>query len=195
MIKSLTFFVFFVIIYIRKIRRGEKKLLYIEEYHCYEIDDSWNENVLYKRLKEVYNTHGSIWIAYDLDDTVRPFKSESCFDTIEIIKRCKKILNAHFIVFTTNADMKANITFLEENGLPYEAINCYPNSFPIDKFKQDFEEAINRKEPPPKLYYNILLDDKSCGLEMACSILGNLCDAVEKDKKEKEKLIYQFKDF
>lgn len=152
----------------------------------YEVDDSWDEDILYQRIKDVYNKHNSLWIAYDLDDTVRPYRSSSCEDTIRIIKRCRDVLNAHFIVYTANPDKKANIKFLEDNDLPYEAINCYPDSFKISPFEYQYKNAVYFKQDIPKLYYNILLDDKSCGLERACEILDKLCDEVEMIKNDEK---------
>lgn len=169
----------------------------METERIYYEDDSWNGNVLYNRLLEQYNKHGLLILAYDLDDSVRPFKSLDCKDTIKIIKRCRDTLNCIFIVYTANTDMESNIKFLEDNDLPYDAINDYPDNFPISKFSDDFRVARESEGGIPKLYYNILLDDKSCGLREACEILDLLCDEIEnvnKAKKEqmKEKLRKEF---
>lgn len=139
------------------------------------IDDSWLFKTLYQRLRKAYKQHGRICIAYDLDDTVRPFWSEICDSTIAIIKRCKQVLNPYFIVYTANTDMEFNINYLKDNNLPYDAINSYPDDFPIKKFVDDF----NTVKPSPKIYCNILLDDKSFGLCSACKALHLLCDEVE----------------
>ena len=73
------------------------------------------------------------------------------------------------------------------NGIKYDSINCYPDNFPVKKFKDEFDIACESDGAPPKLYYNILLDDKSCGLEMACEILNKICDNIEEQKAKEKK--------
>lgn len=138
-------------------------------------DDSWLFDELYERLREAQKLHGKIVIGYDLDDTVRPFKSASCDGTIATILRCKQVLKPYFIVYTANTDMEFNYNYLKTKGLPYDAINDYPIDFPLKSFV-DGQRAV---EPRPKLYFNILLDDKTFGVYAACQALNKLCDEVE----------------
>lgn len=124
-------------------------------------DDALKDDFLYKRLFDAYEEHDRLIIAYDLDDTVRPYKSKSCEDVKTLIKRAKRILKPYFIVFTANPHKEKNIAFLEAEGLPYDAIN-------------ENAEFIGRYGDGLKVYYNLLLDDKA-GLKEAYDALDRLC--------------------
>ena len=63
-------------------------------------DDAFVGGFLYKRLRDAYIEHERLIIAYDLDDTVRPYKSECCDHTKNLIRKAKTILNPYFIVFS-----------------------------------------------------------------------------------------------
>lgn len=137
-------------------------------------DDSWNFWVMYERLENQFKEHKTLIIAYDLDDTVRPYRSSTCKETIAVIKRCERLLHPIFIVYTANPDIEQAKIDLEKMGLPYDAINDYPQGTmpaPLWKVKQDNSSI--------KLYYNILLDDKSFGLRDSCRALTILCNKVE----------------
>lgn len=153
----------------------------------YEIDDSYDYGIMFKRIYDQYIQHNCLILAIDLDDTIRPFKSESCAGTLNTVKRCQSILNCITIIYTANTDTEENIKFLTKNEIHYDSINDYPDNFPIQKFKDDFIVARESAGIIPKLYYNILLDDKSCGLETACDILNDLCDKIQKEKEERLK--------
>lgn len=138
-------------------------------------DESWSFWELYDRLENKLKENKTLIIAYDIDDTVRPFRSSSCEETIQTIKRCKKILHPIFIVYTANWEIERIIEDLEKLELPYHAINDYPQG----TMRYDFWKAKQEK-PNIKLYYDIFLDDKSFGLKDACRALNNLCDEVER---------------
>lgn len=137
-------------------------------------DDSWNFWIMYRRLESQFEEHKTLIIAYDLDDTVRPFRSSTCEETIKLIKRCDKLLRPIWIVYTANFDMEKNKKDLEELGLPYHAINDYPQGVVPHSFWKARQE-----NPTVKLYYNVLLDDKSFGLKDSCRALSILCNKVE----------------
>jgi len=59
-------------------------------------DDALKENFLFNRLTDAYLEHDRLIIAYDLDDTVRPYKSESCEDVKALIRRAKELLNPYY---------------------------------------------------------------------------------------------------
>lgn len=137
-------------------------------------DDSWNFWVMYRRLENQFKEHKTLIIAYDLDDTVRPYRSSTCKETIKVIKRCNELLHPIFIVYTANPNLEQAKVDLEKLGLPYHAINDYPQGtmpYQLWKTKQD--------NPTVKLYYNVLLDDKSFGLRDSCRALSILCNKVE----------------
>lgn len=164
--------------FIREMNGGKLEII--------ETDDSFVYNALKERIFNQYKEHGCLILAVDLDDTIRCFKSQTCDNTLTVIKTCQNILNCITIIYTANTDIEANIKFLTENKVHYDSINCYPDNFPIKKFKEAFDAACKAGNPPPKLYYNILLDDKSCGLGVACDILEELCLAVLENKLPKE---------
>lgn len=158
--------------------------MYIE----YEKDDSWDMSIMYQRILKQYMQHNLLVLAIDIDDTVRPFKSSTCSETVEIIKRCQRILNCITIIYTANPNTEQNEKFLKDNDIHYDSINCYPENFPIKQFVDDYNVAKESQGGVLKLYYNILLDDKSCGLENACDILLQLCDTVQRINEEKKKI-------
>ena len=61
-------------------------------------DDALKDDFLYERLSDAYEEHDRLIIAYDIDDTVRPYKSKSCEDVKALIKRAQRIFNPYFIV-------------------------------------------------------------------------------------------------
>lgn len=138
---------------------------------------------MFNRIYSQYLEHNCLILALDLDDTIRTFKSESCKDTLATVKRCQEVLNCITIIYTANPHEEDNIKFLRDNGIHYDSINCYPANFPIPKFKDEYDKALAEGKVL-KLYYNILLDDKSCGLEAACEILDEMCSIEEEKKKE-----------
>ena len=135
-----------------------------------EYDDALDENFLYDRLVEAQYVHDRLIIAYDLDDTVRPYKSNSCDMVKDLIRRAKTLLNPYFIVFTANPHKEENIAFLEAEGLPYDAIN-------------ENADFIGRYGDNLKIYYNLLLDDKA-GLKEAYNALEKLVNNVEQSVKD-----------
>lgn len=84
-------------------------------------DDSWNFWVMYRRLENQFKEHKTLIIAYDLDDTVRPYRSSTCEETIKVIKRCNELLHPIFIVYTANPDIEQAKVDLEKIGI---AISC-----------------------------------------------------------------------
>ena len=111
-------------------------------------DEALQENFLYENLVNAYMEHDRLIIAYDIDDTVRPYKSKCCEDVKELIRIAKEILNPYFIVFTANPHYEKNIQFLNEENLPYDAIN------------ENIPE-IGRYGDGLKIYYNLFFDDKA----------------------------------
>ena len=129
------------------------------------LDDSLEDDFLYERLVKAQDEHERLIIAYDIDDTVRPYKSKSCDMVKDLIRRAETLLNPYFIVFTANPHKEENIAFLEAEGLPYDAIN-------------ENADFIGRYGEGLKIYYNLLLDDKA-GLKETYDALDRLCDDYE----------------
>ena len=119
----------------------------------------------YLRLVEQYKKTDRLIIAYDFDDTVCPYYSSGCYLAASAIRKAKEHLNAYLIVYTCNQDEEKIKKYLDEEKIPYDAIN---ENAPFIHF--------NKKEGS-KLYYNLLLDDKA-GLHQAISDLETLIYGV-----------------
>lgn len=128
------------------------------------------------RLVEQYQKTDQLVIAYDFDDTVCPYYSYGCFRAASAIRSAKQHLNAYLIVYTCNQDEEKIKKYLEQEKIPYDAIN---ENAPFIHFN---------KKDGSKLYYNLLLDDKA-GLHQALSdletlIYGVINGTITKEKKE-----------
>lgn len=130
-------------------------------------DPYLNQDNVFNRLRDEYNTHGSIIIAFDYDDTVFDFHSKgrtyNC--VIEALRKWKD--KARFICFTGNQPDKyvEIIKYLAKNDIP------------VDKINEGFDGLPNGTHKP---YYNILLDDRA-GLCDAYNVLNRLYFTIEKE--------------
>jgi len=131
---------------------------------------SLSYNYLLLRLIDAYKTHDRLVIAYDIDDTVRPYYCSSCNAIVELLKNAKEVLNPYFIVYTSNPNIDGIKEFLNEKGIPYDSIN---ENAPFVPFNNG------------KLYYNLFLDDKA-GLTQTSSTLNDLVQLVKKGYIKKE---------
>ena len=129
----------------------------------YKVMSSTNEAYAFSRLIEHYNTHDRIIIAYDIDDTVRPYYSGSCERVKSVLRAAAKYLNCYFIVYTCNPNIDKIKKFLDDEELPYDSINENAPFAP---------SGMNGK-----LFYNIFLDDKA-GLREATDRLENLINYI-----------------
>lgn len=113
--------------------------------------DFTKNGALLERLIDVYEKHNALIIAYDIDDTVRPFRDSeiSCKKVRDLIKEINSLINVDFIVFTANANIEAVKEYLHKENMPYTTINENIGKFKTDKFNQK------------KIYCNIQLDDKA----------------------------------
>lgn len=137
----------------------------------YKIFSSTQTEFLLLRLIEQYKAHDKLVIAYDIDDTVRPYHCQSCDAIQNLIREAKQVLDPYFIVFTSNSDTEGIKKFLNENNLPYDAIN---------------ENAPFTECRGGKIYFNVLLDDKA-GLAQASQTLQELIHMVSTGYITKEK--------
>lgn len=139
------------------------------------LNDALKNGWLFDNLEKAYLEHGKLIIAYDLDDTVRPFRARSCSTAVDTIKRVDAVLKPWWIVYTANPNVEKNKNTIKELGLPCDAINDYPNDPVFDKFR---EQQVTY--PRTKLYYNLLLDDKTMGLCLGLEALDLLADRRER---------------
>lgn len=113
------------------------------------------KQALYRRLMEDYEKHGYLVVAYDLDNTVKPFYDKD--DTFPKLRKLLKRLKAagHFLICFTANDTETTKQYLIDNSIPFEVVNKNPPFF---------EESYR------KIYYNVLLDDRA-GLREAYKAL------------------------
>ncbi|MCX2681836.1 hypothetical protein OOZ15_17915 [Galbibacter sp. EGI 63066] len=116
----------------------------------------------YKRLKEDYQEHKSLFVAYDYDNTVFDYHNRGInYDRIIDLLRVCKSLNFTLILFTGNEGEKLEIIKedLKRRGIPFDLIN---------------ENPLMKTRKP---YYNILLDDRA-GLKESYQNLKKLTDEI-----------------
>ena len=116
-----------------------------------------------KRLEQDYIKHGSLYVAYDFDNTIYDTHSQGInFNKIiDLIRECKR-LKFSLILFTAKEgnDLAVVQKFLKTNSIPYDYVNKSP--------------VMATRKP----YYNILLDDRA-GLHEAYMSLSNLVNKIE----------------
>jgi hypothetical protein len=124
-----------------------------------------SEDNIYKRLLTEYEKYGTLIVAVDFDGTISDFHNEGLtFDkVISLLKDCNR-LGFRLVIYTANNDYELIQSRCETLGIKIEGIN-----------KQLLPEFTDRG----KLYYNILLDDRS-GLPTAYKILRRLVDDKSK---------------
>ena len=138
----------------------------------YEKLPSTSSSFMLGRLIEQYKKHDQLVIAYDFDDTVRPYWCGDCTEIQSLLRSAKRALNAYFIVYTSNPHTNEIIEYLNNEKLPWNKIN---------------ENAPFAPPISGKIYYNIFLDDKA-GLAQTAGVLRELIYLVDNGyvKKEKE---------
>ena len=117
----------------------------------------------YQRLKDDYRKHGSLFVAYDYDNTVFDYHSKGIdySPIISLIRTCKA-LGFTMIVFTGNEGEKLELIKqdLMQRKIPFDLMN---------------ENPLMKTRKP---YYNILLDDRA-GLKEAFDLLTRLTDDIQ----------------
>lgn len=132
---------------------------------------STNPSFLLERLITQYQKQDKLIIAYDIDDTVRPMYCADCVNVHSLLRKINDSLDAYFIVFTSNDDIDGVKAYLDEEEIPYDAINT---NAPFVPYKNG------------KVFYNVLLDDKA-GLGEVVSTLEQLVYLVRNRYITKEK--------
>ena len=120
--------------------------------HYYALEDN-----CVNRLLDEHKKHGTLYIAFDFDNTIYDYhdKGIDCSSVISLLQNCTK-LGFKMILFTCEDDinkLKEKETFCFDNMIEVH----YINESPILDFTT-------------KPYYNILLDDRA-GLESSMKIL------------------------
>lgn len=116
------------------------------------------------RLISEYQAYNSLVVAFDFDSTVYDFhkKGETYEMVINLIKDLKSI-GCYLICFTANSDRKFISEYLKSKDIPFDSINENPPFFKCNE---------------RKIYYNVLLDDRS-GLIQTYSELRSLITKIK----------------
>jgi hypothetical protein len=120
----------------------------------------------YARLRKDYLEHGSLFVAFDFDNTVFDYHNQGInYDQIVELLRTCKALGFTLILFTGNEGLQLDVIKqdLQNRDIPYDLIN---------------ENPIMKTRKP---YYNILLDDRA-GLLEAYQHLKKLTDEIQNNK-------------
>jgi len=119
------------------------------------------------RLYNEWRQHKRLIVAVDYDDTIFDFHSKGYKYpmVIDLIQKCQQNHNFYIVIFTGTAPEKwpAIIEHCFMLGIKVDSINKNPIPLP---FGND-----------GKIYYNILLDDRS-GLGQSYSILNQLIETI-----------------
>ena len=117
-----------------------------------------------RRLANEYERHGSLYVAFDFDNTVYDYHNQGfVFERVEkILKECKKY-GFRLVLFTakeTQSDIDKCVAYCAERGYEPDYVNECP--------------VMNTSKP----YYNILLDDRA-GLQSALYILEEVINLIK----------------
>jgi FMN phosphatase YigB (HAD superfamily) len=101
----------------------------------------------FNRLREEFETYGSLAVAFDFDDTVYDFhsKGRKYEMVIELLRDLYK-LNCYLICWTGQDNPEFVENYLNENQIPFHSINEDP----------PFWQKKSRK-----IYANVFLDDRA----------------------------------
>lgn len=127
-------------------------------------DPYTDESRLFERLKNELNKYGKLIIAVDFDDTLFNTHNHPGWvytGVVETLLRWQD--HAEIICWTSSTPDRYDFirSVFAAHGIPLGGINI---------------NASWIEPRGPKIYANIYLDDRSCGLEMALHILNLLAD-------------------
>lgn len=117
----------------------------------------------YERLRKDYLEHGSLFVAFDYDNTVFDYHNQGIkYDKVIDLLRTCRALGFTLILFTGNegAQLEMIENDLRNRDIPYDLIN---------------ENPLMKTRKP---YYNILLDDRA-GLFESYKNLKKLTNAIQ----------------
>ena len=119
-----------------------------------------------RRLISEYQEHGSIAVAFDFDDTVYDFhkKGRTYPIVLELLKDLKEI-GCYLICWTGQKDLEFVRNYLNENNIPFDAINENPPFYKSDS---------------RKVYANAYLDDRA-GLDQVVKELRTLINTTKEN--------------
>ena len=129
-----------------------------------QFNHPFNSSICAQRLREDYEKHKNLIVAFDFDNTIYDYHSKggdySC--VINLLQECA-VLGFTMVLFTANE---------EEEKLNFCKKYCNDNKIRIDYINES--PVLNTRKP----YYNILLDDRA-GLEEAYFTLKEVVDYIK----------------
>ena len=130
------------------------------------MDEYLVPNSSFLRLYKEYKQYGSLVVAYDFDNTVYDFHNEGYFynNVISLLQELHS-LNCICICFTANENEALVRDYCREKRIPLDKLNENPDFF---------------KSTSKKIYYNVLLDDRS-GLEQVYKELRILIKLIKNE--------------
>lgn len=127
-------------------------------------DPYTNTDRLYARLKREFEEYGRLIIAVDFDDTLFNTHSNEGWTYTGVVDTLLRWQNhAEIICWSASTPDRYDLirSVFTAHGLKLDGINVNA-------------EGIERRGP--KIYANIYLDDRSCGLQTALHVLNLLAD-------------------
>lgn len=126
-----------------------------------------NKENTFQRLLTEYKKYQSLVIAYDFDNTVYDYHKNGWqfLQMIQLLKALKEI-GCYLIIFTANEAEAFVKDYCIANEIPFDVINENPPFY---------------KSTARKIYYNILLDDRT-GLAEAYEHLNRLIKQVYRER-------------
>ncbi len=129
-------------------------------------DTYFSTEVCVERLYTEYTKHKRLIVAVDFDSTVYPWKTESSHEQVlTLVKKCSD-LGFYIVIFSASDAGRYQFMgdFLNSKGIKVSSINKNPIDLPYGN--------------NGKIYYNLLLDDRS-GLGQSVEILNKTLDLIE----------------
>lgn len=132
------------------------------------IEDPYlNFNNVVSRLKDEYERHNNLVVAFDFDNTIYDFHGEGYTfpDVINLLRKASK-LGLTMVCYTGNDDEELIRSHCAKHNIRIDYLN---------------ESPIKSVSKPHKPYFNILLDDRA-GLDSACVALDAVLYEIEELK-------------
>lgn len=122
------------------------------------------DKILFTKIVTAYDTHESLIVGVDFDDTVFPFNKteeniERCQKVVRTLLELKSVLGVDLIICLYSVADEQSLVYKEHIMECYGLKPQFINEGPMDK-------KWNSKKP----FFNILLDDKA-GLDSALETL------------------------
>lgn len=128
-----------------------------------------NMDMQVERLRSELAAHGSLFVAFDFDNTIFDYHNQG-FDysgVISLLRRCSE--QGHKMILLTSNEDEENLAFIRHYCQHFGIRIDYVNENPI--------VCKGCRKP----YYNILIDDRA-GLSEACGVLDIIITEQEESK-------------